>query len=62
MTSLTAPIAAAVSGGERAVAFDAAMIAKLTDVAGDFAINFTRQVENEFGECMVVRIHVSLQS
>lgn len=41
MTSLTAPIAAAVSGGERAVAFDAAMIAKLTDVAGDFAINLS---------------------
>ncbi|GAA0621513.1 mechanosensitive ion channel family protein [Brevundimonas kwangchunensis] len=41
MTSLAAPLNEAVSAGQRAVALDAAMIAKLTDVAGDFAINLS---------------------
>ena len=40
--SLTAtPIAEAVAAGRQAIAVDAAMVAKLTDMAGDFAINLT---------------------
>lgn len=41
MSSNAAPIAEAVAAGRQAVAVDAAMIAKLTDMAGDFAINLT---------------------
>jgi small conductance mechanosensitive channel len=40
MTSnLTAPINSAVAAGQKAVALDAAMIAKLTDLAGEFAVS-----------------------
>ncbi|MBX3476487.1 MAG: mechanosensitive ion channel [Brevundimonas sp.] len=39
MTDLTTPLNNALTAGERAVAVDAAMLAKLTDVIGDFAIN-----------------------
>ncbi|OYW90205.1 MAG: mechanosensitive ion channel protein MscS, partial [Caulobacterales bacterium 32-67-6] len=35
------PIAEAVAAGRQAVAVDAAMLAKVTDMAGDFAINLT---------------------
>jgi len=41
MSSLVAPLNEAVSAGQKAAAIDAAMIAKLTDMAGDFAINLT---------------------
>ncbi len=36
-----APVAQALAAGEKAVAVDAAMIGKLTDMAGDFAVNLT---------------------
>ena len=35
------PIAEAVAAGRQAVAVDAALVAKLVDLAGDFAINLT---------------------
>ena len=41
MSSLVAPLNEAVAAGQKAAAVDAAMIAKLTDMAGDFAINLT---------------------
>ncbi len=41
MNDLVAPLTQAATAGERAVAVDAAMIAKLTDMAGDFAINLS---------------------
>ena len=41
MSNTAAPIAEAVAAGRQAIAVDAAMIAKLTDMAGDFAINFS---------------------
>lgn len=41
MSSLVAPLNEAVSAGQKAAAIDAAMIAKLTDMAGDFAINLS---------------------
>ncbi len=37
--SASSPIADLVASGQKAVAVDAAMIAKLTDMAGDFAVN-----------------------
>jgi len=39
MTSLLSPLNQALAGGEKALAADAAMIARLTDMAGDFAVN-----------------------
>lgn len=41
MSSLAAPLNEAVAAGQKAAAVDAAMIAKLTDMAGDFAINLS---------------------
>lgn len=41
MNDLIAPLTQAATVGERAVAVDAAMIAKLTEMAGDFAINLS---------------------
>jgi small conductance mechanosensitive channel len=41
MSSLVAPLNEAVAAGQKAATVDAAMIAKLTDMAGDFAINLT---------------------
>lgn len=41
MTTPIAPVLAAVTVGEKAVAFDVAMLARLTDLAGDFAINIS---------------------
>lgn len=41
MLSLVAPLNEAVSAGQKAAAIDAAMIAKLTEMAGDFAVNLT---------------------
>lgn len=41
MSSPTAPATAAAAAGEKAVAFDVAMLARLTDLIGDFAINLT---------------------
>lgn len=41
MTNLVAPLNEAVAAGQKAAAVDAAMIAKLTDMAGDFAINLS---------------------
>ena len=41
MSSLVAPLNEAVAAGQKAAALDTAMIAKLTDMAGDFAINLT---------------------
>lgn len=41
MSNLAAPLNEAVSAGQKAAALDAAMIAKLTEMAGDFAINLT---------------------
>ncbi|WP_428063826.1 mechanosensitive ion channel family protein [Brevundimonas sp.] len=41
MSNTASPIAEAVAAGRQAVAVDAAMVAKLTDMAGDFAINLT---------------------
>jgi small conductance mechanosensitive channel len=38
-TTLTAPLDQAVAAGQKAVAMDTAMIAKLTDVAGEFAVS-----------------------
>ena len=39
--SVSSPIADLVASGQKAVAVDAAMIAKLTDMAGDFAVNLS---------------------
>ena len=39
LLSLAVPLPEALSAGQKAVAIDAAMIAKLTDMAGDFAVN-----------------------
>lgn len=39
MMSLLSPFNQALAAGEKAAAIDAAMIAKLTDMAGDFAVN-----------------------
>src|SRR3989344_9274541 len=39
--SNASPIAEAVAAGRQAVAVDTVMIAKITDMAGDFAINLT---------------------
>lgn len=41
MTNLVTPLTEAVAAGQKAAAVDAAMIAKLTDMAGDFAINLS---------------------
>ena len=41
MSNLVAPLNEAVAAGQKAAAIDAAMIAKLTDMAGDFAINLS---------------------
>ena len=41
MTDLPSSLSNALEAGERAVAVDAAVIAKLTEMAGDFAINLT---------------------
>lgn len=41
MSNPVAPLNEAVSAGRKAAALDAAMIAKLTEMAGDFAINLT---------------------
>jgi small conductance mechanosensitive channel len=41
MSTPIAPVLAAVTVGEKAVAFDVAMLARLTDLAGDFAINMS---------------------
>lgn len=41
MSTPIAPVLAAVTAGEKAVAFDVAMLARLTDLAGDFAINIS---------------------
>jgi small conductance mechanosensitive channel len=41
MTLLVSPLNEAVAAGRKAVSVDAAMIAKLIDVAGDFAVNLT---------------------
>ena len=41
MSSLVTPLNEAVSAGQKAAALDAAMISKLTEMAGDFAINLT---------------------
>lgn len=41
MTSLVIRLNEALAAGQRAVSVDAAMIAKLTDMAGDFAVNLT---------------------
>jgi small conductance mechanosensitive channel len=41
MSSLVAPLNEAVAAGQKAAALDAVMIARLTDMAGDFAINLT---------------------
>ena len=41
MSTDVTPIAEAVAAGRKAVSVDAAVIAKLTDMAGDFAINLT---------------------
>lgn len=41
MSNLVAPLNEAVAAGQKAAAVDAAMIAKLTDMAGDFAINLS---------------------
>lgn len=41
MSSLVAPLNEAVAAGQKAAAVNVAMIAKLTDMAGDFAINLT---------------------
>jgi small conductance mechanosensitive channel len=40
-STLTAPIDSAVAAGQKAVALDAAMVAKLTDMAGEFAVSAT---------------------
>ena len=41
MSSLHLPLTEVIAAGEKAAAVDVAMIAKLTDMAGDFAINLT---------------------
>lgn len=41
MSSLAAPLNEAVAAGQKAAAVDSAMITKLTDMAGDFAINLS---------------------
>ena len=41
MTSIVPSLTGVVTAGEKAVAVDAALIAKLTDMAGDFAVNLT---------------------
>jgi len=41
MSTPIAPVLAAVTAGEKVVAFDVAMLARLTDLAGDFAINMS---------------------
>ena len=41
MSNFVSPLTEAVAAGQKAVAVDAAMIAKLTDMAGDFAINLS---------------------
>jgi len=41
LTSLSLPLTEAVTAGQKAVAVDAVMIAKLTDMAGNFAVNLT---------------------
>ena len=41
MSNLVAPLNEALAQGQRATTVDAAMIAKLTDMAGDFAINLS---------------------
>jgi small conductance mechanosensitive channel len=41
MSSLSLPLTDVIAAGEKAAAVDVAMIAKLTDMAGDFAINLT---------------------
>jgi small conductance mechanosensitive channel len=41
MSSLSLPLTQVIAAGEKAAAVDVAMIAKLTDMAGDFAINLT---------------------
>lgn len=41
MTSLVSSLTGVVAAGEKAVAVDAALITKLTDMAGDFAVNLT---------------------
>lgn len=41
MSNLVTPLTEAVAAGQKAAAVDAAMIAKLTDMAGDFAINLS---------------------
>lgn len=41
MSNLVAPLNEAVAAGQKAATLDAAMIAKLTDMAGDFAINLS---------------------
>ena len=41
MSNLVTPLNEAVAAGQRATTVDAAMIAKLTDMAGDFAINLS---------------------
>ncbi|MDP1778022.1 MAG: mechanosensitive ion channel family protein, partial [Brevundimonas sp.] len=39
MSSLLSPLNQAFAAGEKAASVDAAMIVKLTDIAGDFAVN-----------------------
>lgn len=41
MSSIVAPLTEAVAAGQKAAAVDAAMIAKLTEMAGDFAVNLS---------------------
>lgn len=41
MTNLVTPLNEALAAGQKAAAIDAAMIAKLTEMAGDFAINLS---------------------
>jgi len=41
MSDLVTPLTQAVAAGERAVSVDAALIAKMTEMAGDFAINLS---------------------
>ena len=41
MTEMPTTLTTALAAGQKAVAVDAAMIAKLTDMAGDFAVNLS---------------------
>ena len=41
MTEMPTTLTTALAAGQKAVAVDAAMIAKLTDMVGDFAINLS---------------------